>query len=54
LETPTDEVIHIAHQKEMSEQMLITKQTEKDFKAAGYTDEQIERIKENARAAGLT
>ena len=53
LETPTDEVMYDLYQKEISEQKLINTETEKQFTAIGYSQEQIDRMKENAKAAGL-
>jgi len=52
LESPTDEQLHMYHNQEQV--TAITEDTEKDFKGLGYSAEQIERIKENIKAAGLT
>ncbi len=53
LESPTSEEMHAAYQQQDAAGATITEEDEKDFKNIGYTEEQIERMKQQLEAAGL-
>lgn len=53
LETPTSEQIHESHVMQMKQEEIWNEQREMELKRLGYKPEQIERIKDNYRKAGM-
>lgn len=53
LETPTSGQIHESHMMQLKQEEIWNEQREMELKRMGYTLEQIERIKDNYRKAGL-
>lgn len=54
LEAPTDQLMHETYASGKESAELLNAEVKENFKKMGYTDEQIKRIEDNAKLAGLT